>query len=380
MTLVERYIFKMALAALLASLAALTGVIWISQALREFDLLTTKGQALLVFLNITFLILPPLVMVITPVALFIAVLYTLNKLNSDSELVVMSAAGLTPFQLVRPFGVLTLLCVMVVGFMSLFAMPWAFRETRDVLSKVRADFLTHIVREGQFVTLDQGFVFHYRERGANGSLLGIFMQDRRDPAQISTYIAEAGATAVVEGQNYLLLEKGSIQRESRQSRDPAMVQFESYAVDLAQFGAGGIDGAPLKPRERTTLDLLARDKNDPFVQKYEGRFRAELHDRFLNPLFAIVFGLIAFAALGQARTTRQGRSLAMLVAFACALVIRIAGVYTSALTQRTPSGAWLSYALPLLGIAVALAFCFAPGWLARPAALFRGLGRRARLQ
>ncbi|HRP64389.1 MAG TPA: hypothetical protein PK400_13905, partial [Phycisphaerales bacterium] len=31
-----------------------------------------------------------------------------------------------------------------------------------------------IVREGQFVTLDRGFVFHYRERGAEGALLGIF--------------------------------------------------------------------------------------------------------------------------------------------------------------------------------------------------------------
>ena len=363
MTLVERYIFRTALTALLASLFSLTGVIWVTQALREFDLLTTKGQALAIFLSITSLLIPSLIMVITPIALFIAVLYALNKLNSDSELIVMSAAGLTPLQLLRPFGLLTLLAVLVVGFMSLYAMPWSFRQTRDLLSKVRADFLTHIVREGQFVTLDQGFVFHYRERGANGSLLGIFMQDRRDPSQISTYIAEAGATASVEGQNYLLLEKGSVQRESRQSRDPAMIQFESYAIDLAQFGGAGDDLAPLKPRERTTFELLNRDPENAYVKKYEGRFRAELHDRFLNPLYAVVFGLIAFAALGQARTTRQGRSAAMVTALACVLTIRVAGVYTSALTQRLPSGAFLSYALPIAGALLALAYCFAPSWL-----------------
>ena len=367
MTLVERYIFRMALAALLASLGALTAVIWVSQALREFDLLTTKGQALLVFLNISLLILPSLIMVIAPIALFIAIIYALNRLNQDSELIVMSAAGLRPGQLLRPFGLLTLITVAMVGFLSLYAMPWSFRQTRDIISKVRADFLANVVREGQFVTLDKGFVFHYRERGANGSLLGIFMQDRRDPSQISTYIAEAGATANIEGQNYLLLEKGSMQRESRQSRDPAMVQFESYAIDLSQFAPSAEDAAPLRPRERSTLELLARDADDAYVKKYEGRFRAELHERFLNPLYAVVFGLIAFAALGQARTTRQGRGLAIASALALVLLIRITGVYTSALTQRSPSGAWASYALPLIAIVLSLVYCFAPDWL-RPSA------------
>ena len=360
MTLVARYIFGTAFAAFVASLFALTAVIWVTQALREVDLLTTKGQALIVFFNITSLILPSLVMVVTPVALFIAVLYALNKLNSDSELVVMSASGLSPLRLLQPFAALTLVAMLLVGFMSLYAMPWSFRLSRDLLSKVRADFLTHIVREGQFIKLDQGFVFHYRERGANGSLLGIFMQDNRDAAQISTYIAEAGATAEVDGENYLLLEKGSIQRQSRGSRDPAMVQFDRYAIDLSQFGAGATDGAPLKPRERSTAELINRDPADPYVQKYEGRFRAELHDRFLNPFFALVFGFVAFAALGQARTTRQGRGWAILAAVGVVIIVRLGGVWASALTQRQPSGIWLAYAIPALALALAWFYAFAP--------------------
>lgn len=365
MNLVERYIFKTGLTAFFAVLAALTGVIWVTQALREFDLLTTKGQALFVFFNLTSLILPSLVMVIAPIALFIAVLYVLNKLNSDSELIVMSAAGLAPRRLLRPFAALTLLCVVIVGYMSLSLMPWSFRESRDLLSKIRADFLTRVVRAGQFTTLDQGFVFHYRERSPNGALLGIFMQDRRDPEQISTYIAESGATATVDKQNYLLLEKGSIQRQAHGSRDPAIVQFTSYAIDLSQFGNGGADGSPLKPRERTTADLLTRDPNDSYVKKYEGRFRAELHDRFLNPLFAVVFGMIAFAALGQARTTRQGRGWAIIGAIVAVLAVRLLGVGTSALTQKQASAVYLSYAAPLAAMALAWVYAFAPDAMAR---------------
>ena len=90
---VERYVFRTAACAFLAGLFALTGVVWVTQALRQFDLLTNKGQSLLVFLSITGLTMPSLVAIIAPVALFTGVLYCLNKLNGDSELVVMSAAG-----------------------------------------------------------------------------------------------------------------------------------------------------------------------------------------------------------------------------------------------------------------------------------------------
>ena len=55
------------------------------------------------FLTVTGLSLPTLVTVIAPVALFIATIYTLNRLNGDSELIVMSAAGMAPQRLLRPF-------------------------------------------------------------------------------------------------------------------------------------------------------------------------------------------------------------------------------------------------------------------------------------
>ena len=72
MTLIERYILKIAFNAFAACLVALTGVIWITQALKEIDLLTGKGQTIMVFLTVTGLSLPALVTVISPVALFIA--------------------------------------------------------------------------------------------------------------------------------------------------------------------------------------------------------------------------------------------------------------------------------------------------------------------
>ena len=346
LTLIERYVLRAGAVAFMAALVVLTSVIWLTQALREFDLLTLKGQSLLVFFAVTGLAIPSLVMIIAPIALFIAVLYTLNKLNGDSELVVMNAAGLSPQRLMRPFGALTLGAAILVGAMSLQAVPWGFRELRDLLTKVRADFITRIVRPGTFATLEQGFVFHYRERGPDGSLLGIFIQDRRDPKHVTTYLAERGATLTVGDENYLALEKGSLQREDAKADNTGIVVFKSYNIDLTQFAQQN-GPVPLKPRERSTLDLLRLDPKAPDVAPDLGRFRAELLDRFANPLYALAFGMVALAGLGEPRTTRQGRGGAMFGAILVVLVVRLAGFSISNLVVRYPSLAPVGYLLPI---------------------------------
>jgi lipopolysaccharide export system permease protein len=352
--LAGRYVFRTALLAFMAALGVLTAVIWISQALRQFDLMTSKGQTILLFLNLTGLIVPSLVAFITPVALFAACLYTLNKLNGDSELVVMSAAGMTPLRLLSPLLVLALLLTLINGFVSVLAMPWSFRQIQDIGAKVRADIVTRVVREGQFVQLDQGFVFHYRERGANGALLGIFMRDRRDPTRINTYIAEAGQTVETKGQNFLVLEKGSVQRQQPGAKDAAIVVFERYAIDLAQFAPGG-DVVNYKPRERSTAELLSLNYDDPYVKRAPGRFWSELHDRFTAPLYNFVAALIAFAFLGQARTTRQGRGWAIISAVLAFGLVRTAGIWVLTIFVTQPSAVVLVYAVPVVASLAALA-------------------------
>ena len=125
----------MASLSFLAALSGLTGVIWVTQALKDFDLLTSKGQSMLIFFSAISLIIPSLVMIIAPIALFAAILFTLNKLNSDSELIVMSAAGLSPGRLLRPFAMLMVLVALLVGAMSLWIMPSSSRRwIRDLCS------------------------------------------------------------------------------------------------------------------------------------------------------------------------------------------------------------------------------------------------------
>ena len=356
MNLLERYILRIAFSAFAGVLLALTAVIWITQALKELDLLTSKGQTILMFLTVTGLSLPTLVTVIAPVALFISVIYSLNRLNGDSELIVMSAAGMRPARLLRPFLSLGAGVCALVAVMTLYVIPASFQELRDLITKIRADFVANIVKEGQFTSLDNGVTFHFRER-SGPALLGIFMQDRREEGKIVVYLAEKGEVAEAQGQSYLILANGTVHKQQPNTRDSQIIEFERYAVDLAALNQD--EGQVVyKPRERSTAQLMFPDEKEFYYTFQSGRFRAELHDRFASWLYPLALMFIAFAALGDARTTRQGRGTAVALAVVAVVALRIAGFGASSATVRSAWGILAVYGAPLIAVLISAAFAF----------------------
>src|SRR5690606_25685970 len=115
---IGQYIFRSTFGAFLIVLVSLTATIWITQALRDVDLMTNRGQTILVFLGITSLVVPILVLIIAPIAMVISVGHVLGKLSTDSELIVMNSAGMSPWTLFRPFLLMAILVSVVVAIIS----------------------------------------------------------------------------------------------------------------------------------------------------------------------------------------------------------------------------------------------------------------------
>src|SRR5690348_3554437 len=167
---IDRYIFRTTLASFALVLVSLTGVIWITQALRGIDLMTSQGQTILTFLGITSLVIPALVLIISPIALMIAIAHTLNKLATDSEIIVMNAAGFSPFRLFRPFFYATCTVATLVIFIAAFLAPDGLRRIKQWDAEITADVLTNILQPGRFAQLDQNLTIRIRERQPGGVL------------------------------------------------------------------------------------------------------------------------------------------------------------------------------------------------------------------
>jgi lipopolysaccharide export system permease protein len=348
---ISRYIFRTTFSAFLVVLISLTAVIWVTQALHDFDLVTSQGQTILVFMGITGLIIPLLVLVIAPIALLIAVAHVLNKLSTDSEIIVMNAAGMSPWVLFRAFMTVALVVSLMVAAISAYFAPKGLRMLRDWITEVRANVVSSVVQPGRFTSLENGVTIHIRQRLANGQLAGIFLDDRRNPKERLTVLAENGELLDNDKGTFLVLQKGIVQRHAADQRDPAMVVFDRYAFDLSQF-SGGPQAVKYSIRERYLWQLLWPDPKDPFFVQEPGQFRAELHDRLMAPLYPIAFVIIAFAYLGAPRTTRQSRTASMLGAIGGVALLRVLGF------ASTVFGATIPWMLSLQYIAMAFAIGF----------------------
>lgn len=339
---ISAYIFRLTLGAFFLVLVSLTAIIWITHALREFDLVTTQGQNLLVFLGITSLTIPLLVLVIAPLALVIAVSHVLNKLSTDSEIIVMNAAGMSPWRLFRPFFALTILVSLLVAAISVYVAPQSLRQLRHWITEVRADIVGNIVQPGRFTVIEPGLTFHIRARQPNGQLLDVLLDDQRNSGERITLLAERGHIAKNESGSFLVLENGSLQRHEAGRRDPEIVRFSENYFDLSQFAASP-QTVVYSIRERYLWELLRPDPKDPTFQNQLGKARAELHDRILAPLYPFAFVMIAYWLLGAPRTTRESRTWSILGVIAAVVAVRVSGFAGIVLGMQTPAMLAIGY-------------------------------------
>lgn len=335
MASIGRYIFRTTVGAFLTVTISLTALIWMTQALRDFDLMTSQGQSVLVFVGITGMIIPLLLLVIVPIALFISIVHTLNKLSADSEIIVMNAAGMAPRQLFKAFLPAVLLISVLVAVLSSYLAPKGLRVLRDWITEVRANLVSNIVQPGRFIEVESGVTFHIRARANNGQLLGVFMDDQRNASQRITILADTGEVLENDSGTFLILRAGTVQRSGNTGSDPNIVSFDRYALDLSVFSSGA-QTVKYSIRERYLWQLLIPDPNDSWLKDQPGQFRAELYDRLLQPFYPIAFAIIAFAYLGLPRTTRQSRAMSIFGAIGAMALLRMVGFMSTVFGTNTP--------------------------------------------
>ncbi len=340
---IGRYIFRTTFGAFLVVLISVTTLMWITQALRDIDLMTNEGQGILTFIGLTALIIPLLIMIIAPIAFMVAMAYVLNKLANDSELIVMNAAGMPPWHLVRPFLAVAAVVSILVAAIAAYVSPKCLRELAQWVNEIRADLVTRIVQPGRFVTFGTGVTLHIRERLPNGQLLGILIDDQRNPKERVTFLAEQG-DILTHDRTYLLLADGSVQRQQSGDRDPSIVQFDRYAFDLSQTAGSSQSATPkYSSRERYLWELYGTSAGDPSVVESPEQMRAELHDRLMAPVYPIVIAVLTFAYLGAPRTTRQSRTLSLLSAIAAVTLLRGSGFVGLLAGTRVPAALLVPY-------------------------------------
>ena len=355
MMLFGRYMFRQAANAFLVILLTLTLVVWLATALKELNLITSQGQGIVLFFQMTLLSLPSLIALIAPNAMLMAALYTLDRMNGDSELIVMTASGAPVWRIGAPLLALASIVSVAILLANLFLTPASMRALRSFITQVRADLISQVLQPGRFSSPESGLTFHIRDRSLNGDLLGLLVHDERNDEQVMSYLAERGRIITNDDGSYLVMFGGYVHRYNGEDPDKnvQIVAFDQNMLDLSEFSPKDTGGKDLRPREQYISELISPDMNDKGTKRNPGQIRSELHDRLATPLYPLVFAFVAIALLGHARTTRESRWAQILLAFGIALGLRVVGLVVGNLVALNAWAVALVYAVPLGAILVA---------------------------
>lgn len=361
MKLYLRYLlWQLALPALVATLA-LSGAVWLSQSLRFVDFIVNKGLPVTTFLYLTMLLFPSLLLVILPFALFCAVLFVYHRLTLESELTVMKAVGLSNWQLAAPCLVLAGIVTVIAYTISLYLMPLAYRNFRDLQYEIRRDFSHVLLQPGVFNTPTSDVTVYIREHQDDGTLTGILVHDERRRQAPVTMMAEEGFLVQGDQGPLFVLQNGSRQ-ELRDGRagppELSILHFDRYTLDLAA-AAQPPDPRAHKPEELFLPELL--NPTDPrFTEQQRRELIAEGHRRLIWPLASLVFPLIGLAALLSPGFDRRGPWRRTALAVVAAILVQALSFAANNLAARSPALIPVMYLAVFVPALVCLAFL--AGW------------------
>ena len=296
---IDRYILSQLLTLFGFFGLVLVSVYWINRAVSLFEQLISDGQTALVVLEFTALTLPLVISVVLPIAAFAASAYGTNRLASESELVAMQAAGVSPWRLARPVLMFGVVVALMVALLVHALVPLARARLNDRQAEIAQNVTAQFLRAGTFQYPVDGVTLYIRDIAPDGRLLDFFLEDARNPTNQTTYTATEALVVRTDAGPRLVMMQGMAQnlRGASGQQRLSVTRFDELAYDMTSLVS--TDGNRKRDiRAYSTWRLLRPDAElMAATGSTPDKARAEAHERLSKPLQAPVAALLGFAML-----------------------------------------------------------------------------------
>ncbi|MFQ6022041.1 MAG: LPS export ABC transporter permease LptF [Acidiferrobacterales bacterium] len=244
--------------------------------------------------------------ILFPLALFVGVLLTVGRWYRDNEMTVLAASGIGLGSISRPLIQLALCFSILVAVLALYVSPWASTESEQIKNKAENETEISAIAPGVFIELRRSGRILYVEKIRRKAILeNVFVSDSLSPTQ-NVLVASRGrqVTDSSTGEEFLVLENGSLYEGTAGEPDYRIVNFTSYTTRLepkdATTQAPPLDGLP-------TSMLLGSGNR---------RHIAEWHWRLAKPISVLVLAIFAFVlAHTDARRGRVANFFAAILVY-----------------------------------------------------------------
>lgn len=327
----------------------LTGIIWLTQSLRFVDLIVNKGLDIPTFLFLSVLIVPSLLMIILPIAVFCSIVFIYNKLISDSELIILKSAGLNKWALSSP-AIMVAAIVTIIGYaLSFYILPVTYGKFKDTQTFIRDNYASVLLQEGVFNNPIKGLTVYVDERNFNGMLKGILVYDSRNAERPITMMAEEGKLIETEKGPVFDLRNGNRQ-EINNKGNLSVLFFDQYTADISMYSKSSAVRFR-EPEERYIPELFNLEGVPEYIH---GKLKAEGHHRIVWPLYTLCLTCLALSILLSGEFNRRGQWKRILLSIGISVTAIAIDLWLKNVIASKPLFVPLLYANPFILLAVAI--------------------------
>lgn len=289
-----------------ATLVVLVTIVMTMMLIRTLGL-ASKGSVdpAEVFLVMTYTVLGYMPTVLS-LSLFVAIVGTLSRMYTDSEMVIWFSSGRGLSDFVNPLFRFAWPILLLIAVLALVGWPWANSQTQGMREQYERRGDIDRVAPGEFQeSSGRNRVFFIDKDTANGTVASnVFISSIERNRQIITS-ARSGKVESINDTRYLMLSNGQRLERPLDKTGLKISEFDTYGAKTGSDVPNSAANAPA--RARTTMALLANPT--PI-------YRAELAWRVGMLFAAINFVLLALAVSSvNPRVGRSGNLLFALFAF-----------------------------------------------------------------
>ncbi len=305
--ILDRYLIKEAIPNFLIALLVFTFVMLMNQILVLAEILITKGVDFVLIFLIIFYSLPALTVLTIPMSLLLGILLSFGRLNSDSEITVLRASGVSFYRLMVPILVLALAGWIVCGYLMHRTVPWANYSFSRLVFKIATTNPTSEFKPRIFYNQFRNMLLYIQDIPSKDQIWkGVFIFDESQPNKARVVLAREGVVRKKETGNEDLeikLEDGSWHEVDTQlPQDYTFVFFNQNVLPLPQRGQFNLE-LPKNDRELTVPELKAM-VNSYKQKKFPTNFlEVEIYKKYSIPFACMVF---AFLAVTLGVTSQKG--------------------------------------------------------------------------
>ena len=313
------YIYRQLLGPFILIMLSMTGIAWLTQSLRFIELIIIKGLPVNIFLNLTILIIPKLLVTIIPFIAFLAALITYARLNTESELISMKSAGMNNFKILLPAIIFGITLGALTICLENYGSPYAYNKFKTLQHTIRNNYISTLFQEKVFSSPIQGLTVFIKERDKIGNFQGILIHDERDLNKTISIIAEQGKiVTTLDGARFALI-NGNRQEISKE-KNISILYFNEYTLNITNYNK---DTSPRfkDASEKSFYELFNPEKN--INELYKKEFAAEGHKRIMTPLIILIMVLIGATTSIIGKFNRKASLKKIFYSISAALSIQI---------------------------------------------------------